>query len=762
MEEQLEIAENRCNTLKDQLDHMKKLYQHKTENNKCVKPDPKVALVTAIKTPKRNAVEVINTPKGSFVKSSPSLDNSGAAVQTINNILNGITNSVNRLSQIHIHMERPSSKRNRLRDSACGDDTLPRKFITFPYTPKTEEVQKVVLPVLKEGSVTTEDVIQQSSTVISVKSKVNHKKRLKRRNRSNNSANTNNNKGSLHNSTITINITNKKSLKSTAKHVEKRFKIEPVKMISRDSSSILSPKKSKKQFQRIRRKSGASVDRHRIISKAEPTETEKLVEIYHNNAAKGSETEDSTHDLRKTRSKEDKQQKSSSETVPSLPLDEMSNACVPKQEEHPQTVPQITEQTDCTHNNFRLAHIKEHPYTEPTALRTECYSMCSKNYELPTIASKMKQVAKSYLRRFNFHSIPFCAAKSTSPSHNIGINIQQVMNIIKTRQPITGISPTLAHNITLAAEKLQGSPFTAVMSSLGSHVGSLCPLLKQNINYQQLQEMAKEIPEEVCEEGNKKIAEEEMAAGDRNLHNCEPDGTFTNVQLPIWTSDPGSQRNCTCVPQQGIGFQQVLSRYNTQTYSTSTVSQLQYRAKSTNNEKFFTAPVKIRTKTFSITKQQQKQQENGKITETKLSGTLKGKEKNLKEVLTNLHDEFSYLNQQYDLLSKKLEELGSSASEETVKQLEQMERCLNNKEEEINMVMTLYKEVVALKRQVKQLKERASMASLTLNAQQQYPQHYQTMQPYRNYNDTHTAVHLTKLLRQIQMYQEMNRIGHRN
>lgn len=91
-----------------------------------------------------------------------------------------------------------------------------------------------------------------------------------------------------------------------------------------------------------------------------------------------------------------------------------------------------------------------------------------------------------------------------------------------------------------------------------------------------------------------------------------------------------------------------------------------------------------------------------------------------------------------------------------------MERCLNNKEEEINMVMTLYKEVMALKKQVKNLKEKASMASLSLSVQQQLPPQYHPVQQYRYYNDTHTAVHLTKLLRQIQMYQEMNRIGRRN
>lgn len=113
------------------------------------------------------------------------------------------------------------------------------------------------------------------------------------------------------------------------------------------------------------------------------------------------------------------------------------------------------------------------------------------------------------------------------------------------------------------------------------------------------------------------------------------------------------------------------------------------------------------------------------------------------------------------MLSKRLEELGPDADEETVKQLEQMERCLNNKEEEITMVMTLYKEVMALKKQVRNLKEKASMASLSF-VQQQFPQQFQPSLAHRHYNDTHTAIHLTKLLRQIQMYQEMNRIGHRN
>ncbi|KAF2888035.1 hypothetical protein ILUMI_18138 [Ignelater luminosus] len=51
-----------------------------------------------------------------------------------------------------------------------------------------------------------------------------------------------------------------------------------------------------------------------------------------------------------------------------------------------------------------------------------------------------------------------------------------------------------------------------------------------------------------------------------------------------------------------------------------------------------------------------------------------------------------------------------------LKEVEQMEKALNKKEEEINMVMSLYTEVLALKDQVKRLRERThSQASIILS-----------------------------------------------
>lgn len=63
------------------------------------------------------------------------------------------------------------------------------------------------------------------------------------------------------------------------------------------------------------------------------------------------------------------------------------------------------------------------------------------------------------------------------------------------------------------------------------------------------------------------------------------------------------------------------------------------------------------------------------------------------------------------------------------------------------MVMTLYKEVLALKQQIKCLKQKTSQSSVTA------PEVKETASNFSTYNNPRAALHLTKLLRQIQMYQ---------
>lgn len=99
----------------------------------------------------------------------------------------------------------------------------------------------------------------------------------------------------------------------------------------------------------------------------------------------------------------------------------------------------------------------------------------------------------------------------------------------------------------------------------------------------------------------------------------------------------------------------------------------------------------------------------------------------------------------YEQLAKQVNKNDDEASPDMLNELEQMEKALNKKEEEINMVMSLYTEVLALKDQVKRLRERThSQASIIL-----------TKNPSKatEYKEPKAVLHLTQLLRQIQNYQ---------
>ncbi|CAH0716529.1 unnamed protein product, partial [Brenthis ino] len=74
----------------------------------------------------------------------------------------------------------------------------------------------------------------------------------------------------------------------------------------------------------------------------------------------------------------------------------------------------------------------------------------SRRYEMPTVSSQMKQAGfRYYYGNTNRTNIPFIVSKSTAPSHNIGVNIQQVLNGLKVQQPLSGIPLTIAHHMGL-------------------------------------------------------------------------------------------------------------------------------------------------------------------------------------------------------------------------------------------------------------------------------------------------------------------------
>lgn len=268
----------------------------------------------------------------------------------------------------------------------------------------------------------------------------------------------------MENSSASINLNNKKSVKSTAKHSEKRIKLNTVRTTMVESGSFTQTQK--KRLARRRKSCMYLPEKHQVFERN--YYTDNLVELYHNKALSlGSDSDENNHEPKIDAKISKKKNLEHKVVLPKNCFKTQASVADSSESVPPLKIQEMADNYDIVKNE--LSPIQEIDYNEPPLARTE-FSTCTKNYELPTIASKMKQVAKCYLRGFDFRAIPFCAAKSTSPSHNIGINIQQVMSIIKTRQPISGISPTLAHNIGLAAEKLNSRPLSALVSSLGSRI----------------------------------------------------------------------------------------------------------------------------------------------------------------------------------------------------------------------------------------------------------------------------------------------------
>ncbi|KAJ0183723.1 hypothetical protein K1T71_000146 [Dendrolimus kikuchii] len=91
----------------------------------------------------------------------------------------------------------------------------------------------------------------------------------------------------------------------------------------------------------------------------------------------------------------------------------------------------------------------------------------SRRYELPTVASQMKQAGvRHFYGNANQTNIPFVVSKSTAPSHNIGVNIQQVLNGLKIQQPLSGIPLTIAHHMGLGHVPYYGTKSVTVQPSL--------------------------------------------------------------------------------------------------------------------------------------------------------------------------------------------------------------------------------------------------------------------------------------------------------
>lgn len=101
------------------------------------------------------------------------------------------------------------------------------------------------------------------------------------------------------------------------------------------------------------------------------------------------------------------------------------------------------------------------------------------------------------------------------------------------------------------------------VASFLSYRRSHCPLLKSSMNYQQLQEMAKEVPEE--EELQFDEGQGDSLNNNRMQITCSEEPTKDvpdNKNQLVWTVDKNKQMQCICLPNRGASLRQVLSKYS--------------------------------------------------------------------------------------------------------------------------------------------------------------------------------------------------------
>ncbi|RZB40884.1 hypothetical protein BDFB_010790, partial [Asbolus verrucosus] len=421
----------------------------------------------------------------------------------------------------------------------------------------------------------------------------------------------------------------------TSSIILKKTRKSAIKIPDKINRSIENQLSSKPGITKINNKSKRMVGKSRYIPKAYNSKyssgNHDFVEIYHNTAVKESKSSDS--DVPKKRMTEKEKMKTVANVELIAPL-------------------------NIGNNNEKVEQSKG------------VVSCIDRNYAMPTISSRMKQVAKYYMNSFNIKSIPFCPATSTSPSHNIGINIQQVMSMVKTKQPVGKLSPTLAYNIALAAGKWEDNPLSILVSSVTSRN-------MLTINYQHLQEIAKTIPQETIEEAEENDDINSPETQSMIITGPSGDVKVTNRKQTVWAAN-ADDKKCTCVPQKGVEVQQIIDKFN----------------RNVSKSKMNKTPSVIRNK-FKEPKTAHADVMKECLKPQTEYTPLQNKEKKLKEVLSKLHDEFENMTKKYDELIKKNED--GTANPESNNELDNLDKELNSKEEEIVMVMTLYKEVLALK-----------------------------------------------------------------
>ncbi|XP_012216078.2 putative leucine-rich repeat-containing protein DDB_G0290503 [Linepithema humile] len=314
---------------------------------------------------------------------------------------------------------------------------------------------------------------------------------------------------------------------------------------------------------------------------------------------------------------------------------------------------------------------KTHQY-EHAALNRYDDPMFTPNYEMPTLASKLKRASRSYFSRFNFRNIPFVVGTSVTPSHNLGMNIQQVLSVMKTSQSIANdITPSLIRKVSRGMK-----PMSILLEQINGHCEKSVP------------EASSQMVEILNGRENPSVNQDKKLSPD--LRHMEKDARMPNVSgnnsKMISEKDNNSFKQF--YKEKGDSYDHEIKK---QSFTFVNKSNKPSDAKSQQQS--------------SKTSLQKK--DNVGDQRMRIPGAHNSKE--TRDILINLHDQFEEMNTKYEKLQS---ELGKTDDKSLVRELSTLEKELNVKEEEINAVVGLYKEVMTLKQQMKILHDKNSLVCI--------------------------------------------------
>ncbi|XP_076684999.1 uncharacterized protein LOC143377532 isoform X2 [Andrena cerasifolii] len=327
-----------------------------------------------------------------------------------------------------------------------------------------------------------------------------------------------------------------------------------------------------------------------------------------------------------------------------------------------------------------------------------CNPMNTRNYEMPTLASKLKRVNRSYFSRFNFRNIPFVVGTSITPSHNLGLNIQQVLSIMKTRQPtVNGVTPLLIRKVSRGIK-----PVSILMKQITDQCSKLSHMSSQMMATSVQKEFSfMNDPEYLCENGSGSLQYEKKGLSTFNLKLTPSLKQCQNLQETIKDNE---DKNENFHEKKNIRSENRLNKCNTAQISGSTGNATLF--------KLFSSQQNVKTQMEVPEMRAKSEQDNVHNMEVHSTQSINQSQSanGIREVLVNLHDQFEEMNTKYEKLQAKAEKSNTKDLEEEIQNLE---KDLNTKEDEINAVVNLYKEVMSLKQQMRVLQERNSFVCIS-------------------------------------------------